>query len=84
MTGKYIRGVVTALGLAAALALAACVDEQPYPVYSHGVAYYPSPTRTTYYAPSGTTYYVPPCTNCTTSGPSGNWYRYHDGQWHVD
>jgi hypothetical protein len=103
MTRKYMRGAVTALGLAAGLTLAACADERPYPVYNHGVAYYPAPstgtttyivpsTGTTYYSPStGMTYYTPstvttysapPCTNCDGNG--AGWYRYHDGQWHVD
>jgi hypothetical protein len=100
MTGKYMRSALTALGIAAGFTLAACADEQPYPVYNHGVAYYPAPSGTGYYVPSsgttyyspstGTTYYTPsgvtsysaPCINCDSAG--AGWYRYHDGQWHVD
>jgi hypothetical protein len=70
MTGKYIRGGITALGLAVGLTLAACADEKPYPTYNNGVAYYQAPpsgtaytvpsSGTTYYVPSaGTTYYAP-------------------------
>jgi len=52
MTKKYMRGAFTALGLAAGLALAACADEAPTPVYNNGVAYYPAPSGTAYYVPS--------------------------------
>jgi hypothetical protein len=106
MTFKPTRGVVTALCLAGGLALTACADERPYPVYNNGVAYYPAPAPapgtsyavpsgapryyppsagTTYDIPSGATYYAAPpspCANCNAGG--GAWYRYHDGQWHVD
>ena len=78
MTKKYMRGTLTALSAVAGLALAGCADENPYPTYNNGVAYYQAP-------PSGTTYYATPpspCANCNNSG--AGWYRYHDGQWHVD
>jgi len=35
----------------------------------------PNPTYS-----NGVVYAPPPCENCAT----GNWYRWHDGQWHVD
>ena len=35
----------------------------------------PNPTYS-----NGVAYAPPPCENCAT----GNWYRWHDGQWHVD
>ena len=95
MTKKYMRGAFTALGLAAGLALAACADEAPTPVYNNGVAYYPAPSGTAYYVPSsGTTYYSPSTGTTTTYRPGVTYYAppppaascfncdYHDGQWH--
>ena len=56
-----------------------------YYVPSSGTTYQAPPTGTTYVVPSGTTYYATPpspCANCNSSG--AGWYRFHDGQWHVD
>jgi len=97
MTKKYMRGTLTALSAVAGLALAGCADENPYPTYNNGVAYYQaSPSGTTYYVPSsGTTYYSPSTGTTTTYYTPGVTYYappppapscfncdYHDGQWH--
>ena len=53
MKSRHVRGVVTALCMAAGLALAGCADERPYPTYNNGVAYSTPPCVNCAYGSAG-------------------------------